>query len=75
MNIDSVIIGFSPNEERIQFHICDQSIILLRKMCLVFLNTSHVDSLDIFSKEVINKVMDSIKTGIEEITVMKLNSS
>ena len=58
MIIDTVINGFSTNEVKIYLHICDHSIITfgIRGLCLVFLNTSHVDNLDKFRKTVVDKV-------------------
>ena len=56
--IDLVINGFNPNDESSRLHNCDHSIVTLgiRKQCLGFSNTSHVDSLDRFRRTVVDKV-------------------
>ena len=58
MKIDPVIYIFIPNEVKIHFHVCDQSIVTFgqRGFCLEFSNTSHVESLDRFRESVIDKV-------------------
>ena len=58
MMIDPVINGFSPNEVKIHFHICDHSIIAfgIRGLCLGFPNTSYVDDVDRFRKTVVDEV-------------------
>ena len=55
--MDPVINGFSPNEVKIHFHICDHSIVTfgIRELCLVFSNTSHIETLDRFRKPVVDK--------------------
>ena len=52
MEIDIVIIGFSPNEVKRHRQKCDNSIVTfgIRRFCLRFSNTSHVESLDGFRK-------------------------
>ena len=56
--IDTVINVFSPNEVTSHLKICDHSIVTfcIRGLCLVFSDTSHVDSLDRFRKSVVDKV-------------------
>ena len=56
--IDRVIDGFSNNKVRIILHICYHSIFTfcIRRLCLGFSNTSHVDSLYRFRKPVVNWV-------------------
>ena len=62
MMIGPVINVFGHYKVRINLIICDHSIITFRKtvLCVGFSNTYHVDSLDIFSKLVVEKVHNSI---------------
>ena len=50
--IDPVLNRFSPNDVTSHLHICNQSIVTfgIGVLCLEFLSTSHVDSLDRFRK-------------------------
>ena len=56
--IDPVLNVFMPNEVKIHFRICDNSFVtfVIIGLCLVFSNTSHVDSLDKVKTSVVNKV-------------------
>ena len=58
LKIDPVINGFNPNEVKSHFHICDHLIVtfFIRGLCLVFSNTSHVDSLDRYRKSFVGMV-------------------
>ena len=62
MIIDPFINGFTPNEVKINLHICNPSIITFGIMgfCLGFSNTTHVDSLDRFRKPVLDKVKTDV---------------
>ena len=56
MKNNAVINGFSPNDVRFHLDICDHSIVDfgIRGLCLGFSNTSHVDSIYIFIKSVVD---------------------
>ena len=58
MRIDPDNNGFSPNEVKSHFYICDHSILTFGKrgLCLGFSKTSHVDSLDKIRKSVVDTV-------------------
>ena len=60
--VDPVINLFIPHEVRIHLHICDNSIVEfgIKGLCLVFLNTSRVDSLDSFRKSVVDKLITEL---------------
>ena len=60
--IHPVINEFSPNFESSHFHICDHLIVKfgIREKCLVFSNTSHVESLYRFRKSVVDNVITYI---------------
>ena len=61
--IDPVINGFSTNEVKNHLHIRDHSMVTfgIMGLCLVFSNTSHIDSLDRFRKSVVDKVKFDIR--------------
>ena len=61
--IDLVLNVFSTNKLSSHLIICDQLVISFGKrgFCLVFSNTSHVDSLDRLRKPVVGKVIFYIR--------------
>ena len=63
MIINPVIIGFSPNKEISNFHLCDHSIITVEKIgfYLGYSNNYNVYILDRFRKLAIEKVHNSIE--------------
>ena len=65
MIIDRVVIGFSFNELRINFQLCDLSIINFGKkgFCLGFSNKSHVYSFNIFMKVIVENFHSQYRIG------------